>query len=275
MDGGAPLPRPVPAGSHDPVALRSDAWFRFFCFMFAHRAATSMRAMRVASWGMPRVEPGTALVVFANHPSWWDGVMFPLLAKRLFHPRPIFVPMEAEAFAKYGFMKRFGAFPVEQGSARGAVGFLRTAEKILADPHHMLWMNAPGRFIDPRVRPQVISPGLVRLPEIAESATFVPLALEYPFWAEPKAEMLAAFGDPIPGGVLRAMARDERAAAMGAALHATMDRLADDAQARDPERFVTLQKGREGMGGIYDLWRRTKALLGGRGFDPRHDTGVR
>jgi 1-acyl-sn-glycerol-3-phosphate acyltransferase len=255
----------------DPVALRSEAWFRFFCFMFRWRAATAMRAMRIARWGVPQIAPGAPLVVFANHQSWWDGVMFPVLAQRLFHPRPIFVPMDAAAHARYGFMKRFGAFPVEQNSARGAVGFLRMAEHILADPHHMLWMNAPGRFIDTRVRPQPISPGLVRLAEIAPGAVFLPLALEYPFWSEPKAELLCAFGEPIDGATLRAMSRDDRAAALGAALHAVMDRLAQDAQARDPARFETLQQGREGMGGIYDLWRRLRAWMGGRSFDPRHD----
>jgi DNA-binding FadR family transcriptional regulator len=55
-----------------------------------------------------------------------------------------------------------------------------------------------------------------------------------------------------------------------AALAATMDRLAEDAIARDPARFATLLQGREGMGGIYDIWRKARAALRGERFDPRH-----
>ena len=83
--------------------------------------------------------------------------------------------------------------------------------------------------------------------------------------------MLAAFGDPIEGAELAAMEREARAEALSAALATTMDRLASDAIARDPARFATLQRGREGMGGIFDLWRRTRAALKGERFDPRHD----
>jgi hypothetical protein len=51
-----------------------------------------------------------------------------------------------------------------------------------------------------------------------------------------------------------------------------MERLAEDAIARDPSRFVTLHQGREGMGGIYELWRRLRAALRGERFDARHDS---
>ncbi len=40
--------------------------------------------------------------------------------------------------------------------------------------------------------------------------------------------------------------------------------------AREPERFRELVAGRKGIGGIYDLWRRLRALVAGRRFDPAH-----
>jgi hypothetical protein len=135
----------------------------------------------------------------------------------------------------------------------------------------MLWMNAPGRFSDVRERPVPIAPGMTRLPEMSPDALFIPLALDYPFWSERKAEMLCAFGEPIEGATLAAMDRDARAEALSAALASTMDRLAQDSIARDPTRFETLHRGREGMGGIYDLWRRLRAALRGKRFDARHD----
>jgi len=255
----------------DPVALRSERHIAFFDFAFTRFFRTHMRALRLARWGRPEAAAGAPAVVFANHPSWWDGVAFMLLNRSLTKDRPLFTPMAAWALDKYAFMRRLGVFGIETGTARGSVAFLRTAQHVLRDPSHMLWINAPGRFADPRERPIPIAPGMTRLPEMAPTAQFIPLALDYPFWGERKAEMLAAFGPPIPAASLLALDREARAAHLSAALAATADRLTEDAISRDTERFETLVQGREGMGGVYQSWRRLGALLRGERFDPRHD----
>jgi 1-acyl-sn-glycerol-3-phosphate acyltransferase len=254
----------------DPVALRSERHLAFYDIAFTRFFRTHMRALRIARWGRPAVPAGAPAVVFANHPSWWDGVAFMLLQRRLLRDRPLFTPMAGWALDKYGFMRRLGVFGVETGTSRGTVAFLRTAEHVLKDPAHMLWINAPGRFADPRERPIPIAPGLTRLAELAPGAHFVPLALDYPFWSERKAEMLAAFGPAIPAAGLLALDRDARAGHFSAVLGATADRLAADAMARDPARFETLVQGKEGMGGVWQMWRRAGAMLRGRRFDPRH-----
>jgi 1-acyl-sn-glycerol-3-phosphate acyltransferase len=244
----------------------------FFHFWFDRFFRRHMRALRLARWGAPAAPPGVPLVVFANHPSWWDGMAFMLLATRLFPGRRMFIPMEAAALARYAFMRRLGVFGVEVGTPRGAIAFLRSAQAVLEhDAANMLWMNAPGRFCDVRERPVPIAPGLTRLAEMSERAVFMPLALDYPFWTERKAEMLCAFGPPIPAAELLALDRTARAERLAQALGATMDRLAEDAIARDPARFETLLRGQEGMGGIWPALRRAGALLRGRRFDPRHD----
>ncbi|HZF75600.1 MAG TPA: lysophospholipid acyltransferase family protein [Acetobacteraceae bacterium] len=263
------------AGEGSPVPLFSWRHVAFFHRVFTRFFGRHMGACRLARWSWRDAPPGVPVVAFANHPSWWDGVAFMLLTQALFPGRPMFSPIDAEALKKYGFMRRIGVFGIETGTPRGAVRFLRTAEEVLATPDHMLWMNAPGRFCDVRERPVPIVPGLTRLPEIAPGAVFVPLALDYPFWTERRAEMLAAFGEPIPASELLTLDRDARAARLSAALAATMDRLAEDAISRDPARFETLVQGQQGMGGIYQGWRRLRALLGGERFDPRHDTSAR
>lgn len=255
----------------DPVALRSERHLDFFNLAFTRFTRKHMRAVRIARWGMPEIPRGAPAVIFANHPSWWDGVAFMLLYRRLLKDRPLFTPMAEWALDKYAFMRRLGVFGIETGSSRGTVAFLRTAEHVLQDPSHILWINAPGRFADPRERPIPIAPGMTRLPEMAPGAHFVPLALDYPFWGERKAEMLAAFGTPIPAAEFLALERDARADHFSAALGRVADRLAEDAIARDAARFETLVQGREGMGGVYQMWRRLGAMLRGKPFDPRHD----
>lgn len=237
-----------------------------------------MRALRVPHWGLPdpglrAPEAGTPLVVLANHPSWWDGVAFMLLSRRLFPDRPLFIPMEEAALGRYGFMRRIGVFGIAPGTSRGAVAFLRTARQVLGDPSHMLWMNVPGRFADARERPLPVAPGVARLPELAPAATVLPLALEYPFWTERAAEMLAAFGPPIAAAELLTLDREARAERIGQSIEATMDRLAADSIARDPARFEVLVQGQEGMGGTWQAWRRLRALMRGERFDPRHAQG--
>ena len=264
------MTRAVPQ-RRDPVALRSERYIAFFDRAFTRFFRTHMHALRVARWGMPELPRGAPVVVFANHPSWWDGVAVMLLQRRLMRDRPLFTPMAAWALEKYAFMRRIGVFGIETGTARGTVAFLRTAEHVLKDPSHILWLNAPGRFCDPRERPIPIAPGMTRLPELAPAAHFIPLALDYPVWGERKAEMLVGFGPPIPAPNLLALDREARAARLAAALEATCDRLAEDAIARDPTRFETLLQGSEGMGGIYQAWSRLRALLRGERFDPRHD----
>jgi 1-acyl-sn-glycerol-3-phosphate acyltransferase len=268
----AETPREAKAPPEDPIGRYDPRRMAFFHFMFSRFFGKHMRAARVARWGLPRDYGDRPLVVFANHPGWWDGVAFMLLSVALFPQRRMFIPMEKQALDRYGFMRRLGVFGIETGSPRGAIAFLRLAKDVLGAPDRMLWMNAPGRFSDVRERPVPIAPGMTRLPEFAPDAVFIPLALDYPFWTERKAEMLCAFGEPIEGRALEAMDRDARAQALSAALAATMDRLAEDAISREPSRFETIHKGREGMGGIYDLWRRIGAAARGKRFDPRHET---
>jgi 1-acyl-sn-glycerol-3-phosphate acyltransferase len=258
-----------------PVALFSPARFAFFHLVFQGFARRHVRAVRLARWGLPPADddPTRPLVVYANHPSWWDGVAFMLYSTALFPGRRMFIPMEATALGRYGFMRRLGVFGVEQQSARGAVAFLRTAKDVLAAPGSMLWMNAPGRFMDVRERPVPIALGLARLAELAPSARFLPMALEYPFWAERAPEMLCAYGPALDGTALAALPRAIRGEALARALEATMDRLAADALARDPDRFHAILSGKEGMGGVYERWRHLRATFRGEAFDPRHDPG--
>ncbi len=262
----------------EAVARYSPGRMAFFDFMFTRFFARHKRALRVPHWGLPdaeltRPEAGVPLLVLANHPSWWDGVAFMLLSRRLFPGRRMFIPMEAAALDRYPFMKRLGVFGVEMGSSRGAVAFMRTAGGVLAGPSNMIWMNVPGRFADVRERPLPVAPGVARLPELAPGAVVLPLAIEYPFWTERAAEMLAAFGPPIPAATLLELDRESRARRIGEAIESTMDRLSGDAIARDPGRFHVVVQGQEGMGGVWHGWRRLRATLRGERFDPRHDQG--
>jgi hypothetical protein len=107
--------------------------------------------------------------------------------------------------------------------------------------------------------------------ELSPDCTVLPLAIEYGFWLERGAEAFIAFGAPIHGRDLLALARPARLERLEADLTGTLERLSADVQSRDPARFRAVLEGRAGIGGVYDGWRRLSAALRGRTFDPSHE----
>lgn len=257
--------------SADAGPSRSGPIWRFMAAYFARFLRRHMNAVRLARFGQPpRDDVPGPLVVYCNHPSWWDPALLIVLSDRLFPGREMFAPFDAEMLARYKIFQRIGAFPVELSSRKGARQFLEASRKILAAPRPALWVTAQGRFADVRLRPLGLRPGIAHLAEIAPGATFLPLAIEYAFWDERGAEACCAFGPPLAAAELAGLPRAERMARLEAVLADTLDRLAADVIARDPSRFAILLDGTRGIGGIYDLWRRLKAWRDGRRFDPAH-----
>lgn len=229
-----------------------------------------LNALRLARWGLPP-ELGTGpVVIYCNHPAWWDAAVIILLAGKLFPERASYAPFDARMLERYGVFRRIGAFGVDLDSPRGAAQFLAAARDILARPASLMWITAQGRFADVRTRPLALRGGVARLAEIAPDAQFVPLALEYAFWDESGAEAFAAFGTPVAGRELRDLPRIERLARLEADLTGLLDRLSADVVAREPTRFHDLVAGAQGVGGVYDGWRRLMAALRGRRFEAGH-----
>lgn len=269
-------PRPLAAAGRapgSPVARRS-AWVHGLMVSYFERFfRRHMNALRIARWGELSVPNGAGpVVVYSNHPAWWDAAVYVLAADRLLPGYRSFAPIDADMLRRYGVFSRIGAFGVDLRSARGAADFLRASADILSRPDRALWVAAQGRFGDVRERPLGVKPGVARLPELAPGCILLPLAIEYSFWLERGAEACLAFGAPLLGQDLVALNRDARLAHLEAALTATLDRLGADVQSRDPARFRSVLEGRAGVGGVYDAWRRIVSAVRGRAFDPSHGT---
>lgn len=230
----------------------------------------SFDGVRLARAGAPPAVAEGPLIVYANHPSWWDPIHFLLIARHAVPGRRLFGPMDAQALERYRFFKRVGVFGMDPRSRRGAVEFLRTGRAVLAASGASLWVTAQGEFCDPRRRPLVLQPGVAHLARGLERGSVLPLAIEYPFWNERLPEALSRFGEPIDVASHAGASVAEWTELLEQRLEAAMDALAEDAAARDPGRFHTLVLGRAGVGGVYDRWRRLGAALAGRRFDPAH-----
>jgi hypothetical protein len=178
--------------------------------------------------------------------------------------------MAAEALARYHFLARLGVFGLAPGTWQGAATLLRVGQALARQPQTALWITPEGQLSDPRQRPIQLQPGLGHLARRLGTAAFVPLALEYPFWDERFPEALACFGEAVLIDQLPSRRARDWTALLASRLEATQDRLAEAACRRDTEAFETLLRGRAGIGGVYDFWRRLCAWRRGETFQAAH-----
>ncbi len=233
----------------DPLAVRSPVLFRLFGLYLRWYFWRSFRGVRVSRGGLPALAAGRPVIIYTNHPSWWDPALFILLSDTLLRDRVGFGPMQANALGRYGLLARMGVFGIDLDSARGAARFLDVSLRVLERPDSALWITAEGAFTDARSRPIRLRPGLAHLARRVEGAVLLPMAMEYTFWNERKPEALVRFGPPIETG----RGRDVAAwtALLQAELARTMDALAAESAARDPALFVSVLGGTAGVGGVY------------------------
>ncbi|HSS77252.1 MAG TPA: lysophospholipid acyltransferase family protein [Thermoanaerobaculia bacterium] len=210
----------------------------------------------------PMAIRGKPLIVYFNHPSWWDPLICLRLAEQFFPDRKNYAPLDVAVLGKDRFFERLGFFGVELDTARGARRFLTLSQQALSRPDSALWIAAEGRLADPRVRPVRLRSGIGHLAVRVRQAVLLPLALEYPFWEERRPEALARFGEEIPAGEAGLKATDWTAV-LETRLQAALDALAAESIARDPSRFDLLRGGAPAGTGMSDAWRRLKARFRG------------
>ncbi|MGJ3262064.1 MAG: lysophospholipid acyltransferase family protein [Salinarimonas sp.] len=254
-----------------PTTLRDPRRLGFFTAYFRRYFKKHMNALWVPHWGTPLLPGGAApLVLYTNHPAWWDAATYILAGTTFFPDRQSYAPIDAEMLEAYGFMKRIGAYGIDLESPKGAAHFLAASADILSRDDAAIWLAAQGRFMDVRTRPIGLRAGVARLPEIAPHALFVPLAMEYQFWEQRGAEAFVAFGEAERGADLLALDREARRTHLEERLTGVLDRLSADVASRDPARFESLVSGAAGVGGVYGIWKRLVAAARGERYEAAH-----
>lgn len=219
---------------------------------------------------------GKPLLVYMNHPSWWDPIIAMVLGNQFFSDYQAFAPIDAEALEQYQFFRKLGLFGIDQRNdphvQRQAVKqFLKLAGQVLQQQNHLLCVTAEGTFRDVRQRPVQLRPGVAHLIRKHRDIIVLPLVVEYTFWTEKQPELLIRFGPPTPGSEYPDRPGDIQSR-LEADLAEQLDQLAAASLNRDPAQFTPLLMGRSGVGGIYDLYRSLRAKLAGKDFDPRHES---
>ncbi|MBL9136345.1 MAG: lysophospholipid acyltransferase family protein [Verrucomicrobiales bacterium] len=259
-------------------------WFARYTRWYLRRHFHNLRLSN-EGW-LPDTDNGIPKVIFLNHASWWDPLVCLHLWRQSFYQHRAYAPIDARALAQYPFFKKLGFFGVEADSSRGAADFLRIASGIANTPRSLLWVTPQARFADVRERPLLFRHGLGHLAHRFRRLStglgpaqgtlgrlqFIPLAIEYTHWQERLPEVLLRFGSPIEVNNTSAANRtpQEWTRELEGRLEGTMEALSAQACQRDPSKFLNLLRGKVGVGGFYDVWRRCRAFLGRSPFEARH-----
>lgn len=252
----------------NPVPPVSPALMKMFAAYSRGYVGKHFHSLRILKNALPPCGCPHPLVIYLNHAAWWDPLICLLLSREFFPDRSSFAPIDSSMLARYRFFQRLGFFGIEPRSARGARTFLRTARTVLSSSSNALWLTPQGRFTDPRDRPLRLEHGLGALAAREPEAVFVPLAVEYAFWTEPRPEILTAFGPPVSAREFRTT--DAWTGVFSRALEAAQDGLAEHSRRREPDDWITLSRGRTGVGAVYDTWRRLRSRMRGAKFVPEH-----
>jgi 1-acyl-sn-glycerol-3-phosphate acyltransferase len=223
-------------------------------------------SIRILKNGLPPPDISCPVVIYLNHASWWDPLVCLHLARKYFGNRRSFAPIDEASLQRYGFFKQLGFYGVEQKSARGAITFLRTTCKLLGSARNMVWLTPQGRFMDVRQRPLRLQPGIGSLAARMENIAFVPLAIEYTLWTEPRPEILLGFGcSTVPKSAPLRSSR-EWTEFFTNVLEKAQDELAAKSSQRDPADWIVLDRGKSGINAIYDTWRWLRLRIRSGGF---------
>lgn len=254
-------------GELPPISKRLWRGFSFYGNWYVRR---HFHGVWMAKGGEPKAPPDVPVLIYLNHPSWWDPMVCILLANQYFGERKHYAPIDAAMLERYRFFGKLGFFGIVPDSVHGGRVFLRTGRAIMQQQDSALWITAEGHFRDVRQRPVELRSGVAHLLTRLNHGVVLPLAVEYGFWTERLPEVLLRFGEPIDIAAQPQRGADVWQGVLEQQLESTMDALAEDSRSREVERFERIAEGGAGVSLVYDLWRRLWARLTGSRFHREH-----
>lgn len=108
-----------------------------------------------------RASTSVPLVLYANHASWWDG----LVTFQAGHHAGLdqFFMMEEKQLRGYPLFRRLGCFSVVRDDARSALRSIEYAADLLNDTNRALWIFPQGELAANDLRPLKLFSGAARI----------------------------------------------------------------------------------------------------------------
>ncbi|MGA0040384.1 MAG: hypothetical protein ACO3NZ_11090, partial [Pirellulales bacterium] len=119
-----------------PFSKTRFGWFMAYVRWFFRR---HFHALRLLAGTHPEIH-GKSVVIYTNHPGWWDPLIFLLVAERLYPDRLNYGPIDSAALGKYRFLESIGFLGIEPGTWRGSKKFLRYARASQRRDDTIFWI---------------------------------------------------------------------------------------------------------------------------------------
>lgn len=194
-------------------------------------------------WMRGSLPEGGGLLVYANHPGFWDG----FVAHRLGQAAgwDAYAMMDEQNLARYRFLSRIGAFSVRRGDATSASQSLRYARQLLKRPRSAVFVFPEGE-LRPGTQPGALLRGVEVLARLCR-ARCVPVAIRYTIFEHELPDVLVEVGEvhapePLAGFTRR--------------LHQLVEQVA---VAPSPDGFRQVLRGRRSVAERWDSFRGLKA----------------
>jgi 1-acyl-sn-glycerol-3-phosphate acyltransferase len=217
-----------------------------------------------------QIDPTVSVIVYCNHPGWWDPIVAMQVCHKHFPGRIFYAPIDQTAIEKYGVFKKLGFFGISLEHRDGSVAFLKQTQAILESPNCSLWITPEGRFADPRDKAAGWMPGLAHLMIKNPNVACIPMAIEYPFIDESKPLMLCKLGPVVHGKDLVGLSKPECSALLERNLRQTQESLSESVIKRSFDRFTILSRTYQGPKSLYDFGRWMVCKFSGRPFEVNH-----
>jgi len=203
-------------------------------------------AVDLSTFDYRSIDKHVPLVIFSNHPSWWDPIVGMLLCREHFQDRVFYAPIDAAALEKYRVFRKLGYFGVEANSRQGASDFIEQSSHILRSGKGSLWITPEGRFTDVRDHEQPLMPGLAHLATKTPRLHCIPLAIEYVFSEARLPLLLCKLGKALIDTHATEYSKAEWQVQLAEHLRATQKSLADSVIANRWESFDIVVKSKQG-----------------------------
>jgi len=151
--------------------------------------------------GTPSASTG-GLLVYANHPGFWDGFVAHELSRAA--GWDAYCLMEERNLRRYPFLARLGAFSIEPGRAGSALESLRYARALLRRPRAVVFIFPEGELRPFGEMPLRLARGVEVLARIS-GAPCLPVGIRYVLLEHEKPDVLLDVGSPHPPAPLEAL----------------------------------------------------------------------
>lgn len=141
---------------------------------------------------LQRHATGTPQLLYANHSSWWDGLIMFQLARVC--KLDLYAMMEEKQLRQYPFHRKLGAFSVVRTRPREALKSIEYASNLLRHTSRTLLIFPQGQTAPNDTRPLKFYNGAARIIECVGEIDLLPVALRYEFLDEFRPQIFARVG---------------------------------------------------------------------------------